>query len=44
MKNVEGKVAFITGGGSGIGLGLAKVFLRAEMKVVICRRAARSSR
>jgi NAD(P)-dependent dehydrogenase (short-subunit alcohol dehydrogenase family) len=35
MKNVGGKVAFITGGGSGIGLGLAKVFLRAGMKVVI---------
>jgi NAD(P)-dependent dehydrogenase (short-subunit alcohol dehydrogenase family) len=35
MKDVEGKVAFITGGGSGIGLGMAKVFLQAGMKVVI---------
>ena len=35
MKNVEGKVAFITGGGSGIGLGMAKVFVAAGMKVVI---------
>ena len=35
MKDVEGKVAFITGGGSGIGLGMAKVFLRAGMRVVI---------
>ncbi len=35
MKDVEGKVAFITGGGSGIGLGLAKVFTTAGIKVVI---------
>ena len=35
MKDVEGKVAFITGGGSGIGLGLATVFCAAGMKVVI---------
>lgn len=35
MKDVEGKVAFITGGGSGIGLGMAKVFSAAGMKVVI---------
>ena len=35
MKNVAGKVAFITGGGSGIGLGIAKVFVNAGMKVVI---------
>ena len=35
MKNVEGKVAFITGGGSGVGLGMAKVFARAGMKVAI---------
>src|SRR5882672_7270828 len=35
MKTVEGKVAFITGGGSGVGLGMAKVFNRAGMKVVI---------
>lgn len=35
MKNVEGKVAFITGGASGIGLGIAKACARAGMKVVI---------
>jgi len=35
MKNIEGKVAFITGGASGAGLGMAKVFVRNGMKVVI---------
>ena len=35
MENVEGKVAFITGGASGIGLGIAKVFAKNSMKVVI---------
>jgi NAD(P)-dependent dehydrogenase (short-subunit alcohol dehydrogenase family) len=35
MEHVEGKVAFITGGASGVGLGLAKVFVRAGMKVAI---------
>jgi len=35
MEQVEGKVAFITGGASGIGLGLAKVLIGAGMKVVI---------
>ena len=35
MKNVEGKVAFITGGASGIGYGMAQAFLNAGMKVVI---------
>ena len=35
MKNLEGKVAFITGGASGMGLGMARVFVRAGMKVVM---------
>lgn len=35
MRDVEGKVAFITGGASGIGYGMARVFLAAGMKVVI---------
>jgi NAD(P)-dependent dehydrogenase (short-subunit alcohol dehydrogenase family) len=36
MQDLEGKVAFITGGGSGVALGQAKVFAQeAGMKVVI---------
>jgi NAD(P)-dependent dehydrogenase (short-subunit alcohol dehydrogenase family) len=35
MRDVEGKVAFITGGGSGVGLGMAKVFVAAGMRVAI---------
>jgi len=35
MKNVEGKTAFITGGASGAGFGMAKVFSENGMKVVI---------
>jgi len=35
MKSVREKVAFITGGASGIGLGMARIFLRAGMKVII---------
>jgi NAD(P)-dependent dehydrogenase (short-subunit alcohol dehydrogenase family) len=35
MKDFRGKVAFITGGGSGIGFGMATTFLKAGMKVVI---------
>jgi NAD(P)-dependent dehydrogenase (short-subunit alcohol dehydrogenase family) len=38
MKNVEGKVAFVTGGDSGIGLGIARAFVDAGMKVVITYR------
>jgi NAD(P)-dependent dehydrogenase (short-subunit alcohol dehydrogenase family) len=35
MQNVSGKTAFITGGASGIGLGIAKALLGAGMNVVI---------
>jgi NAD(P)-dependent dehydrogenase (short-subunit alcohol dehydrogenase family) len=35
MRDFNGKVAFITGGGSGVGLGQAKVFSKAGAKVVI---------
>ena len=34
LADVRGKVAFITGGSSGIGLGLGRVFSAAGMKVV----------
>jgi NAD(P)-dependent dehydrogenase (short-subunit alcohol dehydrogenase family) len=42
MENLKGKVAFITGSASGIGLGIAKACGRAGMKVVIAdmRKAA----
>ncbi|MDD5338636.1 MAG: SDR family NAD(P)-dependent oxidoreductase [Dehalococcoidales bacterium] len=35
MKDITGKVAFITGGASGIGLGIAKACAKYGMKVVI---------
>ena len=35
MENVKGKTAFITGGASGIGLGIAKACAKYGMKVVI---------
>lgn len=34
MKDISGKTAFVTGGASGIGLGMAKVFAWAGMNVV----------
>lgn len=35
MKNLQDKVAFITGGASGIGLGIARAFISAGLKVVL---------
>jgi NAD(P)-dependent dehydrogenase (short-subunit alcohol dehydrogenase family) len=35
MKDFEGKVAFVTGAASGIGLGIAKAFASAGMKVMM---------
>ncbi len=35
MQDVAGKVAFVTGGASGIGLGIARAFVAAGLKVVI---------
>jgi NADP-dependent 3-hydroxy acid dehydrogenase YdfG len=35
MRDVEGKVAFITGGASGVGFGMAQVFAANGMKVMI---------
>ena len=35
MKEVEGKVAFITGGSSGVGLGIARAFADAGMKAIL---------
>ena len=35
MQEFEGKTAFVTGGASGIGLGMATAFVAAGMNVVI---------
>jgi NAD(P)-dependent dehydrogenase (short-subunit alcohol dehydrogenase family) len=39
MKDVAGKVAFVTGGNSGIGLGIARALANAGMKVAITYRS-----
>lgn len=38
MRNFKGKIAFISGGGTGAGLGQAKTFAKAGMKVAIASR------
>ena len=40
MDNLAGKVAFITGGASGIGFGMARAFLDAGLRVIIADHAA----
>jgi NAD(P)-dependent dehydrogenase (short-subunit alcohol dehydrogenase family) len=35
VREVEGRAAFITGGGSGVGLGMAKAFVAAGMRVAV---------
>ena len=39
MKEIAGRTAFITGGASGIGLGMARAFVAAGMQVVITYRS-----
>ncbi len=40
MQDLGGKIAFVTGGSSGIGLGLVKVLAAAGMKVAFTYRQA----
>ena len=35
MRELDGRIAFITGGASGIGLGMARALGRAGMKIVL---------
>ena len=39
MKELQGRVAFITGGSSGIGLGLVEVLAREQMRVAFTYRS-----
>ena len=41
MRDVHGKTAFITGGDSGVGLGIARAFANAGMRIVITYRTKR---
>ena len=36
MKELEGKVAFVTGAASGIGLGIVEALAQAGVKVMMC--------
>jgi NADP-dependent 3-hydroxy acid dehydrogenase YdfG len=36
MKDLGGKIAFVTGAASGIGLGIATVLAQAGVKVMLC--------
>lgn len=42
MKNIAGAVAFITGGSTGLGLGIARALIESEAKVVVSYRRAES--
>jgi NAD(P)-dependent dehydrogenase (short-subunit alcohol dehydrogenase family) len=36
LKDLAGKIAFVTGAASGIGLGIATVLAQAGVKVMLC--------